>query len=201
MQSFLRRFRFPIAVGLTSLVLVVGLVAAGALTMRAALASGPWSGGPWAGSAFAGGPWGGGPWAHGPGFELPAELQGLRDVPADQRFSHFRGAQINLTDKDNQPLTINATPGTVTAADATSLTMTANDGTARAFTLDAKTIIHSKSARGGDQAAQPVLANGDKVVVVTLNTSTTATAVIAGDMNGFGPHGPGGPWGRGGPGR
>jgi hypothetical protein len=195
MASFLRRFRFPIAVALTSVALVAALVGVAALLVPNAVARGAvWAGGP-------GGPWYGGHGFGGPGFTLPPELQGLLDVPADQRFSHFLGAQINLTDKNNQPLTINVTPGTVTAASATSLTIAANDGTSKTYTLDANTIIRGKGVRDSSQATQPTLAQNDKVVVVTLNNNTNATAVMAGDMNGFGPHGPGGPWGRFGPGR
>jgi len=105
-------FLFPIAVVATSLLVVAALVAIFALPARIAFAS----------ALGSGTPWNGGPWSHGAGFELPAQLQNLRDVPPDQRFSHFAGAQINLKDKDNKPITISITPGTVTASSATSLT-------------------------------------------------------------------------------
>jgi hypothetical protein len=179
----MRRFRFAIAVALTSLALVVGIGAVGALTVRSVFAGGSWFGGPM------GGPWHGGPMG-GPMANLPPELEGLRDLPPAERFGHFTGGQITLKDKDNNPVTVNVVPGTVTAVSATSLTLNANDGTSKTFTLNDQTNIRGKSARGGNQAAQPTLANNDKVVVVSLNNSTTASFVMAGAGDGFGP-----PWG------
>jgi len=67
---------------------------------------------------------GGGPWRWG-GFALPAQLSGLRDVPAASASDHFKGVQVNLADKDGQPLVVTLTPGTATAASATSLTVAA----------------------------------------------------------------------------
>jgi hypothetical protein len=193
-------FWFPVAVVATSLALVVALTAFFGLRMGTALAStlgasGPPAGAPWSGA------WHGGPWANGSGLSLPAELQGLADIPADQRFSHFTGVQISLKDKNDQPLTIAVTPGTVTAATASSLTIAANDGTTKTFTLDAKTIVRGNSAAGSSQPTPTTLGNGYPVVVVTLNNSPTATAVIEGGAHGFGPPGPGGPWGHVGTGR
>src|SRR4051812_27796001 len=49
--------------------------------------------------------WGGGGAGHA-GFNLPPELASLKDVPADQRFSHFKGVTVNLTDKDGKPVQI-----------------------------------------------------------------------------------------------
>src|SRR3954470_12223191 len=60
--------------------------------------------------------------------KLPAELTGLADVPDAQRFEHFRGVQVTLTDKNNQPLLVNVTPGTVSAVSASSVTVNGNDG-------------------------------------------------------------------------
>src|SRR5215831_3111085 len=138
-------FWFPIAVAATSLALVVALVALVAFPARAALASALG-----AGTAWSGGPGHGGPWAAGAGFTLPAELQGLADVPADQRFSHFAGAQVNLKDKDGKPLTITVTPGMVTAASPTSLSVAANDGTTKTFVLNDQTIRRGQRAADGD---------------------------------------------------
>ena len=184
----MRRFRFPIAVALTSLALVLALGGFGLLTVRSALANNPWA----AAATFG---------AHdfGPGFQLPPELQGLRDLPAAERFAHFRGVQVSLTDKDNRPLVINATPGTVTAVSATSLTLAGNDGASKTYTLNDQTVVRGTRVPGG-QAAQPTPSTGDKVVVMTLNGTTTATAVMVGGPDGFGPHG-GGPRGPFGPGR
>jgi hypothetical protein len=73
---------------------------------------------------------------------LPAELAGLVDVPSGERFAHFRGAQVQLTDKDNKPLRVDVTPGTVTSVSASSLTITGNDGASHTFTLTDKTVNH-----------------------------------------------------------
>jgi hypothetical protein len=100
--------------------------------------------------------------------------------------------QINLTDKDNKPLAILVTPGTIAAITTTNLTLTANDGTTKTYALDTQTIVRGKPMRGGDQATQPTLATGNKVVVVTLGTGP-ARAVIAVEPDGFGPHGRFGP--------
>jgi len=190
----MQRFRFPLAVAATSLALVLGLAVVGGLLATSALAGGAWLAGPagaWAGGAWAGGH---GP---GPGFALPPELAGLRDVPADQRFGHFRGVQVNLTDKDGRPLTIEATPGTVTATSATSLTIAANDGSSKSYRLDDRTLVRGKTARGGAEATRPALAQNDKVVIVTLNGEAAARAVFVAGAEGFGPpwagHGPNGP--------
>ena len=187
----MQRLRFPIAVALTSLGLVALLVVAGGLLVSSVLARAPWAWGgfgPWA-HAGAGGPWaaGYGPWG---GGALPAQLAGLRDVPVAERFDHFKGVQVNLTDKDGQPLVLTLTPGTATAVSATSLTLAANDGAARTFTLDGQTAIRGRQAPGGAPASQPSIAQGDKLVVVTLNNSGTAAAVWAGNFGAWGPGGP-----------
>src|SRR5438105_15517332 len=101
-------FWLPAAVVATSLAFVVAVVAIFAVPARAAVASALGVGIPWSG-----GPGHGGPWANSSGFTLPPELQGLSDVPPDQRFGHIVGAEIRLKDKNNQPLTIIVTPGTI----------------------------------------------------------------------------------------
>jgi hypothetical protein len=167
----MQRLRFPIAVALTSMGLVALLIVAGGLFARQALAGG-----------LGAGAWGfGPPWAdhRGPGFALPAELRGLADLPADQRFAHFKGVEVRLADKDGRPLTVGVTPGTVTAGSAASLTIAANDGSTRTFTLDAATAIRGK--------APP--AQGDKVVVMALNGAPAAQAVFVLGGDGVGPWG------------
>jgi hypothetical protein len=156
------------------------LVAVGGLAVGTAVARGPWAGG------------GFGPWSHarggGHGGALPAALVGLHDIPAAERFAHFQGGQLNLTDRDGQPLVLSFTPATVTTASASSLTVAANDGAARTFALDAQTAIRGPRARTEDGASGSSLAAGDKVVVVTINQSGTAAAVWAGPFEGWGPH-------------
>ena len=90
----MQRFRFPLAVLGTSVALVAVLVGLGAFVAGSAIAAGV------NGWRHAGGDW----------VNLPPELSGLRDIPATDRFAHFRGVQVNLTDKDNHPLTVSVTP-------------------------------------------------------------------------------------------
>ncbi len=179
----MQRFRFPIAVALTSLGLVAALVVAGGLLVGSVLANGPWlrgaAIGPWAG--------GHGPWA---GSVMPSQLRGLHDVPAAERFDHFKGVQVNLTDKDNQPLLVTITPGTATAVSATSLTIAANDGSPRTFSLDDQTVLPGAHARGGAPTSPSSINPGEKLVVVTVNNSGSAAALLAGDFGRWGPGGP-----------
>jgi hypothetical protein len=177
---------FSTAVLATSLVLVVAVAAFVVRPAGVALASALGVGDPTAGAPWQSGAWHGSPMGHG-GFTLPAQLQGLADVPADQRFSHFVGVQVSLKDKNNQPVTVNVTPGTVTATSATSLTLAANDGTTKSYTLNDQTMIHRASPQAtptsGTNAS--ALVSGDRVIVVTLDNSTTATAVVDGGPSGF----------------
>jgi hypothetical protein len=186
----MRRSRFIIAVAATSLGLVAVLGLVGFLTARSVLAGS--FGGPGFGPGFGGHGFGG--VGGGPGFEMPPELEGLKDLPPAERFAHFRGVQLNLTDRNNQPLTVTATPGKATAVSATSLTIAANDGTTKTYTLDGSTFIRGRTGQGGAQATQQAVANNDLVVVVTANNSNTARAVMNGGTEGFGPRGGHGPW-------
>jgi hypothetical protein len=187
----MNRFRFPITVAVTSLALVAIIVGAGGLLIGNALANSPFM----SAAAFTrgawSGPWAGPPWAAGHvEWQLPPQLAGLADVPAGERFSHFRGVQVQLTDKDNKPLNVEVVPGTATAVTQSSLSMTANDGGSRTFTLDDKTAIHGAGFGQATQGATPTIKQNDHVIVVTLNNSSTATAVMLVSANGFGPHGP-----------
>ena len=183
----MRRFRFPLAVLGTSLLLVLGIGVAGYLTVSTALAHG------WGPFGHVGGPFG--------GHAIPPELQGLEQLPHADRFKHFSGAQIALKDKDNKPLTVNVTPGTVSEVSSTSLKLAANDGSAKTFTLDGNTVIRGKpdTSTPGNRPAATTLKQGDLVVVVTKNNETTAKFVMSGGTEGFGPRGGrgpfGGPWG------
>ncbi len=172
----MRRFRFALAVLGTSLLLVLGIGAVGWYTVSSAFAAGD-------------GPFG----AH----AIPPELQGLEQLPPAERFKHFSGAQINLKDKDDKPLAVNVTPGTVSAVSATSLTLAANDGTSKTYTLDDKTVIRGKpdTSTPGNRPAATTLKQGDMVVVVTKNTETVAKFVMSSGTEGFGPRGGRGPFG------
>jgi hypothetical protein len=181
----MNRYRFPLAVAATSLALVAVLIGAGGLLIGNVLASSPMAGVLWAGNQ------GGAPWAAGrTAWQLPPQLSALADVPADQRFSHFRGAQVQLTDKDNNPLAIEVVPGTATSVTPSSLTLTANDGSSRTFAIDGNTAIHGSAAGQSQPAAASAIKNGDHVVAVTLNNSTTAAALLLPGGSGSWPHGP-----------
>jgi hypothetical protein len=113
------------------------------------------AGGVLARTAYAGGPgfgFGGPPWAHGGGFPPFADLQ------------------------SGKPFTVEVTPGTVTAASATGVTVQVKDGPTRSFGVDAQT--HTRGTP----------AVGDQVVVITKDGSATAAAV-------FGPHAGRAGWG------
>ena len=181
----MERFKFPAAVAVTSVALVLIIVGVGALALPTIVAA---TAGPAAAAwAFGGGGPHGGAWAGGAGFGLPSEVQGLSEVPPAERFSHFVGVQVSLKDKDNRPLTLHITPGTATASSPTSLSVAANDGSARTFGLNDRTVVHGQAPIGV----------GDRVVVLTVNDDTTARTVIRADKDGFGGPGPGG-WGGGG---
>ncbi len=145
--------RFSLAVLATSVALVLALFATGAFVVGNALANTTQA------VRYATG----GSWDH----NLPPELASLKDVPADQRFSHFKGVTANLTDKDGKPIVISVTPGVATTSSATGLTISGNDGASHTYSLDSDTFTRGTPSTGQD------------VVVVTLNNSATARAVIA----------------------
>ena len=155
--------RFSLGVFFTSVALVIALVALGGYVAGSALAFG----GP---RGFGPNMAGDNPWHQSGNFQLPPELASLKDVPADQRFSHFKGVTANLTDKDGKPIQITVTPGVATALSATSVTINGNDGAQHTYALDGNTFTRGTPT------------NGQDVVVVTLNNASTARALVA--MNG-----------------
>ena len=152
--------RFSLGVFFTSVALVFALVAVGGYVAGSALAFG----GP---RSLAPNMADGNPWQQNGNFQLPPELASLKDVPADQRFSHFKGVTANLTDKDGKPVQITVTPGVATAVSSTSVTINGNDGAQHTYTVD------------GDTFTRGTPANGQDVVVVTLNNTSTARALVA----------------------
>lgn len=127
---------------------------------------------------------------------LPPEFQGLENLTPAERFTHFTGAQMNVTDKDGKPVSILVTPGKVTSASATSLVMAANDGTTKSFALDDKTVIRGKPdlSTSGNRPAAVSPKAGDLVVVVSKAGESTARFVMDGGTEGFGPPNGRGPW-------
>jgi hypothetical protein len=99
---------------------------------------------------------------------LPTELASLRDVPNAEKFAHFQGIQVALTDKDGNPVAISVTPGLASSVGSDSITVAGNDGANHTYQLTDQTW-----QRGGTQVA-----DGDQVVVVTLNDTTSARAVV-----------------------
>jgi hypothetical protein len=159
------KVRFSLAVLATSLILVGVIGVAGMFAVRNAVASAA----PFAEQSQ---------WS---GQNLPPELSGLKDIPAADRFAHFKGIQANLTDKDGKPLTMTVTPGVASSVSSSSITLNGNDGASHTYSLDAQTMTHGKT---------PV--QGDDVVVVTLNNASNATAVIG--VNPSAMQGNGSPW-------
>jgi hypothetical protein len=182
------RLRFALAVLGTSLALVVVIAVVGIVTAPRALAL--------AGVGPFGGPFGGGAFAD---HMLPPEFQGMQNLTPAERFGHFGGAQINLTDKDGKPFVVNITPGKVTTSSASSLTVAANDGTAKTYTIDGTSVIRGKPdmSTPGNSPAPVSLKQGDLVVVVSKAGEPTARFVMDGGAEGFGGFGPrpGGPFG------
>jgi hypothetical protein len=145
--------KFSVAVLFTSAALVVALVATGAFVVGNALASGIPA------AAQARGM---------DGRDIPPELASLKDVPAAERFAHFKGVQVSLTDKDGKPINISVTPGVASNVSATSLTMTGNDGASHTYTLNDQTMTRGHA-----------ISSGENVVVVTLDNTSTARAVFS----------------------
>jgi hypothetical protein len=163
--------KFSAAVVLTSAALVVALFATGAALAGNALANGLQMAaqrGPGFGPGGPGGPG---------GWNLPPELASLKDVPAGERFAHFKGVNVNLTDKDGKPIALTVTPGVATSVSATSLTIAGNDGASHTYALNDQTMSHGKA-----------VANGGDVVVLTIDNSPTATAVVGANPTDWGHH-------------
>ena len=83
--------------------------------------------------------------------------------------------------REGRPVTLELTPGTVTAASASGLTVQVKDGPTRSFGVDSQTHM------GGTPAV------GDQVVVIAKDGSSIATAVLGAGAE----RGPRGGWHRG----
>jgi hypothetical protein len=143
------------------------------------------------------GPGGFGPGAFGPAMaeNLPPEISGLHDLPADQRFSHFLNAEMRFTDTNGTAHAVRITPGTVSSISSDSLTIKPNDsgqGGTKSFKLTGDTRIHQAGAFWrGTSPSQAQLKDGDKVVVVALDSGEARAVMIGGPDGfrpGFGPH-------------
>lgn len=168
--------RFLLTVAATSLVVVLLIGALGFVAVRSVL-------GPQVAAAA------GVPFA---AADFPPEIQGMRHLPAAERFSHFQGAQIRFTDANNTSHTVNVTPGTVTAVTGSSLTVDTNSGGSKTYSLTGSTRIHMAAHPAEGSSSQSAPKVGDKVVVITFDDSSEARAVAIGGPEGFAPWG--GPW-------
>ena len=175
--------RFLIVFGASTLALVVVVALAG-LAIGAVF-------GPRIASAQPFGPGKGGPMAGPLGGNLPQEIRDLHNLPPAERFGHLLGGEMRFTDTNGQARSIAAKPGTVVSLANDQLTIQPNGQSGnQTYTLDDQTTVHAAGRpRAGDQAGQATPQAGDKVVVVTLDGSDTAHAVMIGGPDGFGPRG------------
>jgi len=119
--------------------------------------------------------WGGG-YGHGYGYggQLPPALAFLRQIPPGERFAHFQGGTMTVTDSAGTPHVLTIVPGTVQSVGATSVTVMPNGKTtAQTFNITSGTAIESIPNLGSLQA----LAKGDQVVVLTVDNSTDAAMI------------------------
>src|SRR5262245_48506040 len=117
----MKLFSTPRSAAVSTLAIVLIAIGLGGLFVGQTVASAAPFGGGWHGDAN----WG--------RDNLPPELASLADVPEGERFAHFRGVQLSLTDKDGRPLQVNVTPGTVSAVSAASVTVNGNDGASHTY--------------------------------------------------------------------
>jgi len=102
----------------------------------------------------------------------------LEGIEQGQLFDHYLGAQIQLTDKNGQPVTVQAIPGKVASVSGTTIGLNKNDGSTVTLTVPNDAVI-----RKGNQTVElSALKVGDKVVAITItsNGQTQVKAVLAG---------------------
>jgi len=104
------------------------------------------------------------------GLSVPNILKylNLDGIERGQLFDHYLGAQLQMTDKDGQLVTVQTIPGKVASVADNTLVLTPNDaakGATVSFSIPDGTII-----RNGNQAVElSSLKAGDKLVVITIN--------------------------------
>lgn len=104
----------------------------------------------------------------------------LDGIEQGQWFDHYLGAQIQLTDKNNQPVTVQTIPGKVALVTESTkvLKLNKNAGGSEEFIIPTDAII-----RKGNLAVElSALKVDDKVVIITItsNSQTQVKAVLAG---------------------
>ena len=106
---------------------------------------------------------------HRGGFPFIGGGGDLKDVPRDERFDHMLSAEYSVTDVDGNTITTSITFGTVASSTADSVTIDLNEGGQATYQVTDDT----KAPQAVD-----TLAADDKVVVVTKNGSSDATAIL-----------------------
>ena len=106
---------------------------------------------------------------HRGGFPFIGGGGDLKDVPRDERFDHMLSAEYSVTDVDGNTITTSITFGTVASSTADSVTIDLNEGGQATYQVTEDT----KAPQAVD-----TLAADDKVVVVTKNGSSDATAIL-----------------------
>ena len=107
-----------------------------------------------------------------------ADVPGLRNVPPDQVFDHFLGAQANMTDDQGNPFVVHLTPGTVTAIDTTSSPQTVTitptgQQTTLTVNITSDTRVKGVAERGSVEAISP----GDRVIIATQDDVADAIVI------------------------
>jgi membrane-associated protease RseP (regulator of RpoE activity) len=101
-----------------------------------------------------------------PGFWLlrllGSELEG---IPAGERYSHFMGLTLRVTDNDGVPHTLELIPGTVAAVSGDSLALLTNEGSEVTYTITEDVKGHQLMER---------LEEGRKLIVATVDGSVRA---------------------------
>jgi hypothetical protein len=111
---------------------------------------------------------------HGYGDQLPPGLAFLSSIPKEQRFDHFRGGSMKITDAQGTEHTLTMTPGKVQAVTAQQITVVPNgSAAAHNFNITTNTRVVGRPNQGSNQ----VLAPQDKVMVLTVDDSADAVMV------------------------
>lgn len=100
--------------------------------------------------------------------KLPG-VKELKEIPPQERFSHFQGGEFSFTDKEGNPLTVRLVPGEVREVSDKAITIITNSGDEASFAINEET-------RGGKRV--PHLQAGERVVVVTVDDEAAARAVL-----------------------
>lgn len=107
--------------------------------------------------------------------DMPPELAFLAQIPPEERFSHFRGGSMTLTDQNGNEVVVNVVPGTVSSVFSDRIVITPNgETTTREFAITSDTVIHAMPDRGTLQA----VTSGDQVVVMTVGEDDDAAAIM-----------------------